>query len=192
MDTKLKRLISKSFTEDDLWKCLAQSGTKTMFDDAWDKIIAGETTFEEVISKIPFQHIELDENESSPENNLSHNDNHKVLIFDNDEDEIRTIRSALEENGYDVVYSTNGEMVEMTKQENPMLIITNNSQDKLDNLKEIRNMMQFAYTPIICLADETYKDQEQVGFSLGINDFVYRPLDVKKLLFSINRIIKTY
>jgi type IV pilus assembly protein PilB len=192
MDTSLKRLISKSFTEDDLWKCLAQSGTKTMFDDAWNKIIAGETTFEEVISKIPFNHIELDEDESSPKNNVSHNDNHKVLIFDNNEDDIRTIRSALEENGYDVVYSTNGEMIEMTKQENPMLIITNNSREKLDHLKEIRNMMQFAYTPIICLADEAYKDQEQEGFNLGINDFVYRPLDVKKLIFSINRIIKTY
>ena len=42
-------------------------------------------------------------------------------------------------------------LLEMTKQEKPMLIITNNSQDKLDHLKEIRNMSQFAYTPIICL-----------------------------------------
>jgi len=188
MDTKLKRLISKTFTEDDLWKCLAQSGTKTMFDDAWNKIIEGETTFEEVISKIPFQHIELDDDERS----AGKNDNHKVLIFDNDEDEIRAIRSALEENGYDVVYSMNGEMLEMTRKENPMLIITNNSEDKLNHLKEIRNMTQFAYTPIICLADETHKEQEQEGFKLGINDFVYRPLDIKKLLFSINRIIRTY
>jgi len=188
MDTKLKRLISKSFTEDDLWRCLAQSGSKTMFEDAWLKIMNGETTFEEVLSKIPFQHIELDDDENSQ----IKFDNQKVLIFDNDEDEISTIRSALEENGYDVAYSTNGEMLEMTKQENPMLIITNNSQDKMDHLKEIRNMSQFAYTPIICLADETHREQEQEGFKLGINDFVYRPLDVKKLLFSINRIIKTY
>ncbi len=187
MDTKLKRLISKSFTEDDLWRCAAESGTKTMFEDAWDKIINGETTFEEVISRIPFQHIELDDESSSGQN-----DNHKVLIFDNDEDEISTIRSALENKGYNVVYSTNGEMLEMTKKEKPMLIITSNSRDKLDNLKEIRNMSQFAYTPIICLADEDYKEQEKEGFKLGINDFVYRPLDVKKLLFSINRIIKTY
>ena len=191
MGTKLKRLISKSFTEDDLWKCLAESGTKTMFEDAWTKIIAGETTFEEVIAKIPYQRLEEDD-EQDDSITTKMNDNHKVLIFDNDEDEISTIRSALEENGYSVVYSTNGEMLEMTKQENPMLIITNNSQDKLDNLKAIRNMSQFAFTPIICLADESHKDQEQEGFSLGINDFVYRPLNVKKLIFSINRIIKTY
>ena len=188
MNTKLKRLISKSFTEDDLWKCLAESGSKTMFEDAWFKIMNGETTFEEVLSKIPYQHIEQDDDEST----MGKNDNHKVLIFDNDEDEISTIQSALEENGYDVVYSTNGEMLEMTKQENPMLIITNNSQDKMDHLKGIRNMSQFAYTPIICLADETNSEQEQEGFKMGINDFVYRPLDIKKLLFSINRIIKTY
>jgi PleD family two-component response regulator len=159
-----------------------------MFEDAWLKIMNGETTFEEVLSKIPFQQTELDNDESS----ANKNDNHKVLIFDNDEEEISTIRSALEENGYDVVYSTNGEMLEMTKQENPMLIISNNSQEKLDHLKEIRNISQFAYTPIICLADEAYKEHEHEGFKLGINDFVYRPLDVKKLIFSINRIIKTY
>jgi PleD family two-component response regulator len=188
MDTKLKRLISKSYTEDDIWRCAAESGTKTMFEDAWDKIIEGETTFEEVLSKIPFQYIERDDNYSS----TKENENHKVLIFDNDENEIRTIRSVLEENGYQVVHSTNGEMLEMTKKEKPMLIITNNSEDKLTNLKEIRNMSQFAFTPIICLADETYKEHEHEGFQLGINDFVYRPLDAKKLLFSINRIIQTF
>ncbi|GBD97461.1 MAG TPA: type II secretion system protein GspE [Nitrospirae bacterium] len=61
MDTKLKRLISKSFTEDDLWECVRESGTKTMFEDAWLKIQEGITTFDEVISKIPFQEITPEE-----------------------------------------------------------------------------------------------------------------------------------
>jgi type IV pilus assembly protein PilB len=194
MGTKLKRLISKPFTEDDLWKCVRDSGTKTMFEDGWSKVIEGLTTVEEVVSKISYHTIEedSDESESVSVPVSANGNNNKVLLFDNDEKEINMIRSALEKNGYDVAYSTNGEMLETTKTENPGLIIMNNSDEKLAHLKEIRHMSQFTYTPIICLADEAYKEQEHEGFKLGINDFVYRPLDIKKLLFSINRIIKTY
>ena len=188
MDTKLKRIISKSFTEADLWKSALESGTRVMFEDAWEKIIEGETTFEEVLSKIPFQHIESKDSESR----FADRDKQKILVFDNDMDEISKMRVALEGKGYNVVYSTNDNMLEETKREKPMLIIISKSEYRLNHIKEIRNMTQFAYTPIICLADKSYKKQEQEGFNLGINDILYRPLDVKKLLFSINRIIKTY
>ncbi|NOZ68239.1 MAG: Flp pilus assembly complex ATPase component [Deferribacteres bacterium] len=57
MNTKLKRLISKDYTEDELWECAMESGTRTMFEDAWSKIQEGITTFEEVISKIPYLEI---------------------------------------------------------------------------------------------------------------------------------------
>lgn len=56
MDTKLKRMISKHFTIDDLWNSARGSGTKSLFEDAWSKIADGTTTVEEVISKIPYPH----------------------------------------------------------------------------------------------------------------------------------------
>ncbi len=70
MNTKLKRLISKHFTEDDLWECVMESGTRTMFEDAWLKIQEGMTTFEEVISKIPYQEILSKRRSSSPVNQV--------------------------------------------------------------------------------------------------------------------------
>ncbi len=54
MDTNLKRIISKHHTEDDLWKCAMESGTKPMFQDAWQKVADGITTVEEVVSKVPY------------------------------------------------------------------------------------------------------------------------------------------
>ncbi|MEN8263546.1 MAG: ATPase, T2SS/T4P/T4SS family [Nitrospirota bacterium] len=187
MNTKLKRLVSKTFTENDLWKSAMESGTRTMFEDAWSKILEGETTYEEVISKIPFPEI-LTENApvTAPANSK------KVLLFDNDENEINMIRSALESDGFEVIHSTNGEMVEMTKREDPLLIIINNSREKLDHLKELRNTSRLAYTPIICLADIEFKEHEAEGFSMGVSDFIYRPLDPQKLMHSINRIIQKY
>jgi type IV pilus assembly protein PilB len=187
MDIKLKRLISRKFTENDLWQSAMESGTRTMFEDAWSKILEGETTFEEVISKIPFPEILSGVMESTEPVK-----NKKVLVFDNDESEINLIRAALESSGYEVIHSIKGDMVEMTKREDPVLIIINNSEEKLAHLKEIRNTSHLAFTPIICLADIEYKEHESEGFSMGVSDFLYRPLDPQKLMFSINRIVKAF
>jgi type IV pilus assembly protein PilB len=54
MNTKLKRLISKNFTVDELWAIARQSGTKSLFEDAWAKVGEGITTVEEVLSKVPY------------------------------------------------------------------------------------------------------------------------------------------
>jgi type II secretory ATPase GspE/PulE/Tfp pilus assembly ATPase PilB-like protein len=55
MTTKLKRLITTNFTEDDLWECVKESGTSTIFEDAWEKVGRGLTTADEIISKVPYQ-----------------------------------------------------------------------------------------------------------------------------------------
>ena len=54
METKLKRLISKHFTVDELWGVARETGTKSLFEDAWAKVGDGITTVEEVLSKIPY------------------------------------------------------------------------------------------------------------------------------------------
>ncbi len=56
MTTDLRRLISKNSTEDELWQCIKETNTATLFEDAWAKVEAGMTTVEEVISKIPHSH----------------------------------------------------------------------------------------------------------------------------------------
>jgi PleD family two-component response regulator len=208
MDTKLKQIIAKGYTEDELWDTAMESGTKTMFEAAWYKMMEGLATIEDIISRIPYPHILLKRTRTAardsvltpepppapkpiPEAKPVNKEQKKALIFDSDEEEIQIIRSALETDGYEVIYSSNGEMLETTKKENPSLIIINNGQDKLDNLKEIRDDVQFEYTPVICLADTDYKEHEAEGFSFGINDFVYRPVDSEKLLSSIKQIVET-
>ena len=65
MGTKLRRLISRHFTEDDLWECARETSTITLFEDAWTKIEDGITTFDEVISKVPY-HNKVAELENKP------------------------------------------------------------------------------------------------------------------------------
>ena len=187
MDTGLKKLITGKFTSDDLWECAKKAGSKTMFEDALLKVEEGITTIEEVISKIPsseFIQVEKEDVKDAL--------NKKILIFDDDEAEINLVSSALEGDGYNVLHSTNGNILEMARRENPFLIIVNNTQEKLEYIKEIRDDSHLAYTPIICLSDPEYKEYESEGFSMGINDFVYRPIHPRKIMFSVLRIAKAY
>ncbi|RJQ42937.1 MAG: type II secretion system protein GspE [Nitrospiraceae bacterium] len=57
MDIKMKRLISKNATIDELWESARESGTKSLFDEAWTKVAEGITSVEEVIAKIPYPHF---------------------------------------------------------------------------------------------------------------------------------------
>ena len=66
MDTRLRRLIIKKFSEDDLRECAKQSGTKPLFEDAWSKVEEGMTTVEEIISKIPYQQLMQEDNKPLP------------------------------------------------------------------------------------------------------------------------------
>jgi type IV pilus assembly protein PilB len=204
MESNLKRLISGNFNEDDIWDVARNSGSKTMFQDAWDKVSEGLTTLDEIISKIPFPRFILaQENQSTQENQSNSTvpqteDNkyisispQKVLIFDNDAEEINIMRSALETDGYEVIHSTNEEMLQITEESNPGLIIINDSQDKLDMIKEIRNNANLASTPVLCVSDQQVGDREDGIENLGINDFLPRPVDTSQLLDSIKRVMKS-
>ena len=182
MDTRLKRLISKGASEDDLWEAAIESGTRTMFEDAWSKMIEGETTIEDIISRIPYPSVLLGVGRKHKK------DAKKALVFDSDEEEIQVIRATLETSGYEVIQSSNGEMIELARQEKPALIIIDNSEDRINMLKDVRNSDQIALTPVICLSDIDRKDSEDDGYKKGINDFVYRPIDPQKLLFSVKRV----
>lgn len=61
MDTRLKRLIAKNFTVDDLWECAMESGTRSLFQNAWDRVGEGVTSVEEVLSKIHMLDIQTHE-----------------------------------------------------------------------------------------------------------------------------------
>jgi type IV pilus assembly protein PilB len=53
LDANLKRLIAQRASEQELWKAARESGTITLFEDAWSKVQVGLTTIDEVLLKIP-------------------------------------------------------------------------------------------------------------------------------------------
>jgi type IV pilus assembly protein PilB len=66
INTRMRRLVAKSRYEEDLWDAARESGMKTLFEDAWEKVQEGFTTVEEVLAKIPEQYIEKMERSNPP------------------------------------------------------------------------------------------------------------------------------
>ncbi|MCX5717692.1 MAG: GspE/PulE family protein [Nitrospirae bacterium] len=54
MTTKLRRLIARRSTAEELWDAAKEEGMLTLFEDAISKVRDGITTFEEVASNIPY------------------------------------------------------------------------------------------------------------------------------------------
>jgi type IV pilus assembly protein PilB len=81
INTKIRRLIAKSAFEDELWDAARESGMKTLFEDAWDKVREGVTTLDEVMSKIPEQFIEKMER-----SHISKDNDKEILITPQEKD----------------------------------------------------------------------------------------------------------
>ena len=81
INTRIRRLIAKSAYEDDLWDAARESGMKTLFEDAWDKVREGVTTIEEVMAKIPEQFIEKMER-----SHISKENDKEILISPQEKD----------------------------------------------------------------------------------------------------------
>ncbi|RJQ41470.1 MAG: type II secretion system protein GspE [Nitrospiraceae bacterium] len=58
MNTKLRRLIARRGTADELWDAAREDGMLTLFEDAISKVKDGIATFEEVASHIPYSHAD--------------------------------------------------------------------------------------------------------------------------------------
>lgn len=59
MSQPFKRLISKNVSEEELLIAAKNDGVNFLFDDAWNKVKAGITTAEEVVTKVPLDYYEL-------------------------------------------------------------------------------------------------------------------------------------
>ncbi|MBL7049698.1 MAG: Flp pilus assembly complex ATPase component TadA [Nitrospira sp.] len=80
MDMKLKGLISRSADEEALWAAAMEAGTRTMFENAWSKMLEGMATIEDIASRIPFPQVL----KMSPVTNIA-TGKKKILVLDNDQ-----------------------------------------------------------------------------------------------------------
>lgn len=179
IDTKLKRLITREATEDDLWNAARESGMKTLFENAWVKVSEGLTTVEEVISKIPFKQSIVEMQTIKGEGRQ------KVLAFNITGMEADSVRRFLEPEGYDIIDTAGDNILEHAMRESPDIILMDASTDIFTTMKRIRGEIRYTFTPVFVISDMTDKDKETERIKSGVKGIIYRPIDNEKILFML-------
>ncbi len=113
----------------------------------------------------------------------------KILIADDDEANLLTIRSYLEAKGYPIVVATNGcSAVNLALQEQPDLILMDIQMPELDGLEAIRQLRAQPHslqTPIIALTAFAMSGDQEKCFLAGADHYLTKPVRLRNLLSTI-------
>jgi len=113
----------------------------------------------------------------------------KILIADDDEANLLTIRSYLEAKGYPIIVAINGRSaVNLALQEQPDLILMDIQMPELDGLEAIRQLRAQPHslqTPIIALTAFAMSGDQEKCLLAGADHYLTKPVRLRNLLNTI-------
>lgn len=120
----------------------------------------------------------------------------KILIVEDEIHIVELIKFNLEDNGYEVVYATNGEEgLNKAFEEQPDLILLDLMLpiiDGIDVANRIKNSKSLRDTPIIMLTAKSSETDKIVGLEIGADDYITKPFSVRELLARVKVILRRY
>ncbi|TCO79289.1 response regulator transcription factor [Marinisporobacter balticus] len=118
----------------------------------------------------------------------------KILVVDDEQHIIELIQFNLENNGFDVITSENGEdAIKIAEEEIPDVILLDLMLPGIDGLeacKKIRNIEKISKIPIIMLTAKGEEMDKVLGLELGADDYLTKPFSVRELIARIKAILR--
>lgn len=118
----------------------------------------------------------------------------KVLVIEDNLDNLRLISYSLKRAGYEVIHAQSGEEgIEMAKREKPFFIIMDINLPGIDGLEttmKIKEIEEIRNIPIIAITSFAMVGDREKIISAGCNGYFEKPIDPLKIVESIHRILK--
>ena len=109
----------------------------------------------------------------------------KILIVEDNPQNMRLVEMALSAESYFLLEATNGEeALEMAKKERPDLIIMDVQLPKMSGLevtRKLREIPEFNRTPIIAVTAYAMKGDEEKALDAGCNAYLSKPISARDL-----------
>ena len=117
----------------------------------------------------------------------------KILIVD-DSSSVRTIaRTALREQGYEVIEAGNGrEALEKLAAERVHLVVSDVNMPVMDGitfLKELKGHPTSKFVPVIMLTTESGQDKKQEGRAAGAKAWIVKPFQPATLVDAVAKLV---
>jgi two-component system alkaline phosphatase synthesis response regulator PhoP len=119
----------------------------------------------------------------------------KILLVDDEKDIVEFLKYNLEkENDFKVIAALNGkEAIEMAKIEKPSLIVLDIMMPGLngfDVCKILKTDPGTSLIPVIFLTAKEDEIDEIIGFELGADDYIHKPISPRKVIARIKSVIR--
>ncbi len=117
----------------------------------------------------------------------------KILVVDDEEDIVTTIKMRLEASGYEVIAASDGNAAyEKAKAESPDLIILDLMLPGMDGYQVCRLLKFDDYykgIPIIMLTAQSQKEDREWGQKVGADLYLTKPFEPKELVEKIKEFL---
>ena len=116
----------------------------------------------------------------------------KILIAEDDADLLKLFRTVLKKEGYEVVTAEDGLMAfRYLKKEYVDLIISDIMMPNMDGYQLIRALRNAGQkTPILLITAKEGFDDMRMGFSLGTDDYMVKPVNMNELVLRVQALIR--
>ena len=95
--------------------------------------------------------------------------------------------------GYEVVETVDGvEALEVAKTRSFDLVVTDVNMPNMDGItliKELRNLPDYKFTPLLMLTTESAAEKKQQGKAAGATGWIVKPFDPEQLLGTIKKVL---
>ncbi|MCK4524368.1 response regulator [candidate division WOR-3 bacterium] len=116
-----------------------------------------------------------------------------ILLVDDDIFLVDIMAFTFKQSGFEIIKAHNGkEALEVIDKESIDLILTDIMMPVMDGFelaKNIKENPKIRHLPIIFLTAKSNIEDKNKGFSLGINDYVVKPFNLKDLVSRINKVL---
>lgn len=207
----LKEIIAPNVPALALKRAAEKEGFQTMTMDGIIKALYGLTTIEEVLRVAPpeageFLRVPIVETfvpeeigleelpHEEPSASISSVKPKKILVADDNEIILKILRNVLESQNYLVITAENGfEAMKLAFQEKPDLIVTDFLMPIMDGItliRKLKSQLATRFIPIIMLTVKDEVDFEVKGIDAGADDYLTKPINPKRLLARVNRLVR--
>ena len=116
----------------------------------------------------------------------------KLLIVEDDKELNKSVCSYFQTSGYNVVSCENGlEALNKMKTEKFDLIISDIMMPVMDGFSFVEKVRESKdQTPIIFMTARDDKFSKQLGYKIGIDDYVVKPFDIDELVLKVGAILR--
>lgn len=116
-----------------------------------------------------------------------------ILLVDDDIFLVDIMAFTFKQSGFEIIKAHNGkEALEVIDKESIDLVLTDIMMPVMDGFelaKNIKENPKIRHLPIIFLTAKSNIEDKNKGFSLGINDYVVKPFNLKDLVSRINKVL---